>query len=147
MIKITCVRYYNHIYIYIYIYIYICLWQKLIIFLGIFSVFILLLNSKIMGTSLTMDFYGLNMHLCIECTQMHNINTSIHIRKKPCSLWISLSITFHAWNKKFKTTSNRWELSIFIIVPPYTSKKYISIFERFKRRYIMSRNFKFFEPW
>jgi len=28
-------------------------------------------------------------------------------------------------NKKFRTTSNKWELSIFTTTHPYTSKKYI----------------------
>jgi hypothetical protein len=33
--------------------------------------------------------------------------------------------------KKFRTSSNKWELSIFTTIPPYTNKQNISIFERF----------------
>jgi hypothetical protein len=36
-------------------------------------------------------------------------------------------------NKKFKTSSNEWELSIFTTIPPYTSKQNISIFKNFKK--------------
>jgi hypothetical protein len=37
---------------------------------------------------------------------------------------------FYVWNKKFRTSSNDWELSIFTIIPLYTSKQNISIFEK-----------------
>jgi hypothetical protein len=33
--------------------------------------------------------------------------------------------------ENFRTISNRWELSIFTTIPPYTNKKIINIFERF----------------
>jgi hypothetical protein len=50
------------------------LWQKTNIFLDIFLIFILSLNSKIMGMNMTMDFYGLKMCLCMECRQMKKLN-------------------------------------------------------------------------
>jgi hypothetical protein len=50
------------------------LWQNTIIFLGIFPNFISSLNSKTMGVKMTMDFYGIKMCLCMECTQMKKLN-------------------------------------------------------------------------
>jgi len=35
--------------------------------------FFLSMNSKIMGANMSMDFYGLKMHLCMECTQMKKL--------------------------------------------------------------------------
>jgi hypothetical protein len=85
----------------------------------------------------------------IHCKMHNNINTHVHVRKQKCCLKISLSITSHAWNKHFRTISNRWELSIFTTMLPYISKKYFLIFRRFERkwRYIIFLISKFFEPW
>jgi len=43
--------------------------------------------------------------------------------------------------KQTRTISNRWEISIFTTMPPYTSKKYILIFKIFEK----NEDISFFE--
>jgi len=65
---VTCARYYNHR---------TSCFRKLITkdyLFGCISNFFSSLNSKIMGTNMTMDFYVYKMHLCTECTQMKKLN-------------------------------------------------------------------------
>jgi hypothetical protein len=62
---------------------------------------------------------------------MHNnINKHVHVKNKVVYKFYSPLPPMHDF--VFKTTSNRWELSIFTTIPPYISKKIVQYLKDLK---------------
>jgi hypothetical protein len=55
--------------------------------------------------------------------KMHNTNTHIHVRNKTMLFVNFITHCSYAWNKNFKISSNKWKLSIFIIISLNISNK------------------------